>query len=372
MDVDRDEEFGSSTMSGSAVRSSSGSYSRSRKNSRIATVKPVTKCLSSSEEDLTKGEKAGSKGSASPRIARLLSRDMTSMDKDVIVAELEKCLSELENNDNPYSALSEEYKRIEEERDELAKELENAFGDLEGYMHHVREIETALRSSDVEKEELAKEVEYLKYCLTHRQEVEQSSLKLGKEALETHLKEVKEENEKMKEQINELLNERESLIQSLLNLHSSEVDDVIQTRSRSCSVVSTDSASSSMLRSECFELKERTKEAEEAELKLSGELMKCRGYLEESLREKAALENSVNDLKEELNDMEEDELDLRDKLEKVVKEKEEEGKAKDAEMVELKQVMEIDLKIVFIERFLKFGCCPLSLLNIGYVPKQFT
>lgn len=324
---------------GLAGRSMAGSFSRSRKSSRIATVKPVTKCLSSSEEDLTKAEKVGGKGAASPRIARLLSRDMTSMDKDVIVAELEKCLSELENNDSPYSALSDEYKRIEEERDELAKELENAFGDLEGYMHHVHEIEAALKSSEAERDELAKEVKYLKYCLTHRQEVEQSSLKLGKETVEAQLKEVKEENDKMKEQIAELLSERESLIQSLLNLHSSEVDDVIQTRSRSCSVVSTDSASSpSMLRSEFAELKERLKDAEEAELGISSELLKCKGHLEESLKEKVDLENVIKDLKEDISDMEEDEKKLKEKLQKFESEKKEELKEKDNKIDELKMV----------------------------------
>ena len=346
MSSHKDEEFSNPSMceatvngrEGLANRSLSGSFTRSRKNSRIATVKPVTKCLSSSEEDLNKTEKINAKGSASPRIARLLSKDMTSMDKDVIVAELEKCLAELENNDSPYTGLSGEYKRMEEERDELAKELENAFEDLEGYMHHVHDIEAALKSSEAEREELAKEVEYLKYCLTHRKEVEESSLKLGKEAVEAQLKEVNEENERMKEQINELLTDRESLIQSLLNLHSSEVDDVIQTRSRSCSVVSTDSASSSLLRSEHAELKERVKEAEEAEHKISVELQKSKEYLEETLKEKLELENCIENMKVEITEMEEDEMNLREKIEELKKEKKEEMKLKDKEIIEMKKV----------------------------------
>jgi len=317
-------------------RSLSGSFTRSRRNSRIATVKPVTKCLSSSEEDIAKADKLAQKGSASPRIAKLLSKDMTSMDKDVIVAELEKCLAELENNDNPYSTLTDEYKRMEVERDELATELENAFEDLEGYMHHVHDIEAALKSSEAERDELAKEVEYLKYCLTHRQEVEKNSLKLGKETLETQLKEVREENMKMTEQVSELLSERESLIQSLLNLHSSEVDDVIQSRSRSCSVVSIESSSSSLLRSEHAELKERVEEAEEAELKMSEELQKCKGDLEKTLKEKAELEKCIKDMKVEISEMEEDEMNFKERLDELKKERKEELKAKDKEINEMK------------------------------------
>ena len=331
-------EGSASDTDGLASRSLSGSFTRSRKNSRIATVKPVTKCLSSSEEDLTKAEKLTHRGSASPRIAKLLSKDMTSMDKDVIVAELEKCLSELEKDDSPYSTLSDEYKRMEEERDELAKELENAFGDLEGYMHHVHDIEAALKSSESERDELAKEVEYLKYCLTHRKEVENSSLKLGKEALEAQLKEVTEENEKMREQVDELLTERESLIQSLLNLHSSEVDDVIQSRSRSCSVVSIESTSSSLLRSECAELKDRVEEAEEAELKVANELKKCKEYLEETLREKIELENCIKNMKVEISEMEEDEMNFKERIEELNKERKEELRAKDKEISEIKKV----------------------------------
>ena len=351
----KDDEHSSTAITegnvsdGLTGRSLSGSFSRSRKSSRVATVKPVTKCLSSSEEDLNKGDKQSSKGSASPRIAKLLSKDMTSLDKDVIVAELEKCLAELENNDNPYSTLSDEYKRMEEERDELAKELENAFGDLEGYMHHVHDIEAALKSSEAalksseaERDELAKEVEYLKICLTNRKEIENNSLKAGKEALESQLKEVREENELMKEQVSELLSERESLIQSLLNLHSTEVDDVIQSRSRSCSVVSMESTSSSLLRSEYAELKERVKEAEEAELKITVELQKCKEYLEETLKEKNELENCLKNMKVEISEMEEDEMNFKERIEELNKERKEELKAKDKEINEIKKVSVLD------------------------------
>ena len=89
----------------------------------------------------------------------------------------------------------------------------------------------------------------------------------------------------MKEQINELLEERQSLIQSLMNLHSAEVDDVIHTRSRSCSTVSMDSVGSAF-RSEFGELRERMAEAEEAEVKLTDELVNCRGLLKEALEDK--------------------------------------------------------------------------------------
>ncbi len=140
----RDE--GISSRRFSAGRRWSSSLNRSRKgSSKIATVKPVTKCLSSSEEELSKfpGKASPSRelGSTSPRIARLLSIGVGDMEKDAIVAELEKCLTELECEDSNYKPLMDEYSRIEEERDELASELENAFEDLEGYMQHVKKVE---------------------------------------------------------------------------------------------------------------------------------------------------------------------------------------------------------------------------------------
>eukprot|EP00794_Sanderia_malayensis_P007945 gene7945-8801_t len=327
------EDDSTASRKSSTGRSWSSSLPRSRKNSknnsRIATVKPVAKCLSSSEEDLSKSLASRASpmrdlGSTSPRLVRLLSKDVACMEKDSIVAELEKCLTELEQEDTSYKPLIDEFNKIEEERDELAIELENAFEDLEVYMQHVKEVEADKTNLQSEKEELSKEVESLKYVLTNRQQIQQDSLTKDKRSLESRLDELMEENQSMKEQINELLEERQSLIESLLNLHSAEVDDVIQTRSRSCSTVSMESVASSTWRTEISELREsaqeaeeRAQEAEEAEVTLTNELLSCRDWLKEALEDKVTLEDENETLYNKFATLEKENARLKSELEAV-------------------------------------------------------
>ena len=320
-------------------RSWSSSLPRTRKaSSRIATVKPVTKCLSSSEEELSKSFSAKASprkelGSTSPMFARLLNKDVANMEKDAIVAELEKCLNELENDETMFTPLAGEYKRIEEERDELANELENAFEDLEVYMQHVKEVESDKKATELDRDELLKEVENLKFCLTSRQQIQESGLRSEKTALESQLKKATNENTNMKEQIKELLEERQSLIGSLLNLHSAEVDDVIQTRSRSCSTVSMESTtSSSVLRSECLELRERAQEAEEAEVKITDELIESKNLLREALEDKANYEDENKQLLEDLAKFEQENEELHKKVDEF------NNKINQKEVVDLKKV----------------------------------
>ena len=306
-------------------RNWTGSLTRTKKNSRVATVRPVTKYLSSSEEDLSKpnsGQHTPRKplGSTSPRVARLLNNDLTGMNKDTLISELERCLNELEKEQSAsVQPLEDDFQRIEDERNELAEELEIAFEDLEEYIEQIRKVEGEKKAVEIERDELAKEVDYLKFALTNRQQIKecQAGTVAKQKQFEDKIKELTEENDNLRNEVADLYDERQSLIDSLLNLNSEPVNELVKSRSRSCSTISLDSSSSSHLRGEVTELRDRLIEAEEAEHKLDQELIECRNILETVQKEKVEMEDKFNNMSSEYQELLNENTKLQEDIDRL-------------------------------------------------------